>query len=95
MKANVDRWLAQLGGAPLSLEDIESLPRVPVLGKLAVLVRAEGDYTGMRGDKIPDAVLLGTICELDSELVFVKMLGPKAEVEPRADEFVAFCRALR
>jgi carboxymethylenebutenolidase len=95
VKANVDRWRAQLGGGPIGEDEIGELPRVPVLGKLALLVRAEGEYTGMRGEKIADALLLGAVCELEGELLFVKMLGPKAAVEPRAEEFVLFCRALR
>jgi hypothetical protein len=79
----------------LSDDEVEELPRVPMLGTLAVTMRAEGDYTGMRGDTIQDAVLLGAVCELDGETLFVKMLGPDDEVDPRAGEFLAFCQGLR
>jgi hypothetical protein len=95
VKANLDRWRAQLGGAPLGDEELAALPRVAMLGRLAPMIRIEGDYRGMRGDTIPGAVMLGAVCELEGETLFVKLLGPQAEVDARADELVAFCQGLR
>jgi hypothetical protein len=95
MVPNLNRWRSQMGAEPLTSEGIESLPRLPMLGRMAFSMRVEGSFQGMSGPEVPDAVLLGAICELDNEAVFVKLIGPRDQVEAAEGSFAAFCRGLR
>ena len=95
LRPNLDRWRRQMGLAPLSDEELASLPRIPMFGKMAVMIRAEGSYTSMAGDSFPEAVMLGAVCALEDETVFVKLIGPRAEVLEQEEAFVPFCRSLR
>lgn len=95
LEANVQRWCQQMGADPLAADEIELLPRIPMLGQLAPTVRIDGRYTSMSGDTIESAALLGTVCVRDDEVIFVKMIGPSGEVDSEAARFAGFCRALR
>lgn len=92
---NLNRWRQQMGEDSLDDDELEALPRVPMLGRMAITIRVAGSYTGMSGESYPDALLLGAICELDGETVFVKMIGPRNEVEAAEASFAPFCRGLR
>lgn len=94
-RANADRWRAQMGLAPLDDASFAELPRVELLGGEGLLVEAAGAFRGMTGDEVPDALLLGAIGALQGRAVFVKMVGPRASVEPQREAFLAFCRSLR
>jgi len=94
-EANLNRWRTQLGAEPLTDEEIAALKRVPILGAEGVLLQVAGTYRGMSGKAIEDAMLLGALCALEDQSVFVKMVGPEAEVAPQAQTFEAFCRALQ
>lgn len=91
--ANVNRWRQQLGEGPLSEDEVEASPVTPMFGRLATLVRVEGNMD-VGGSKRP-SLLLGAIAPLDGETVFVKLTGPTADVEAAAGAFTAFCRSLR
>ncbi|MEM9801386.1 MAG: dienelactone hydrolase family protein [Planctomycetota bacterium] len=93
--ANVNRWRAQMGASDLSEDDLDDLPRVPMLGRLVPTVRIEGNYTGMGGQQVEDALMLGAIAILDREAVFAKVIGPRSSVEEQSEAFAAFCRGLR
>ena len=95
VEANLNRWREQLGENPLDESEIDALPRIPILGRLAVVMRAEGKFQPMSGDAIDDAALLGAICELEDETLFVKLVGPQEVVEAEERNFAAFCRGLR
>jgi hypothetical protein len=92
--ANANRWRGQVGAPPLDDAGIAALPRVTVLGRDAPIVEAAGLYTDMRGAAHPGSALLGTLCPLDDLTVFVKMVGPEAEVRAERARFLAFCGSL-
>jgi hypothetical protein len=93
--ANINRWRHQMGvQEPLSAEQIAELPKVNVLGAPSPLVEVAGQFTGMSGEKIADAKLLGVVCEKPDQSVFVKMTGPAATVDAQKDNFVAFVESL-
>ncbi len=94
--ANVDRWRTQMGLAPLSPEEHAELETLRVLDREAVLVEIDaGQFQGMSGDVVESAALLGLICELDGQTLFVKMTGPSREVLPERERFLSFCSSLR
>jgi hypothetical protein len=49
----------------------------------------------MSGENVPDALFLGVICLLEDDALFVRLIGPRAEVEAHREEFKALCRSLR
>ena len=92
---NVNRWRRQMGHEdPLGPEAVAGLHTITVLGTPAPLVEVAGRFTGA-GEPQPGYMLLGTICELDTETVFVKMIGPEATILAERDSFVSFCESLR
>ena len=95
LAANLNRWRREVGQPPLSPEHVQALPTIDVLGRPAPLLEAEGTYSGMSGAPQPDAMLLGVVCQLDTHTLFVKMVGPKADVQSERERFLAFCRSLR
>jgi hypothetical protein len=92
---NVQRWRGQMGAQALSAAEIEALPKVEAFGAEAVWVEVPGRYRGMSGEDVPDALFLGVICLLEHDAVFVRLIGPRAEVEARREEFKALCRSMR
>jgi len=92
VEANANRWREQMGQPALDLEAVAALPTIPVLGKEAALVEV---YTSSTGGDQDGRGLLGVICELDDQVVFVKMVGPQTTVQAEKDRFVAFCGSLK
>jgi len=94
---NVNRWRGQMGveGDPLNAEAIGKLPKIPMLGKEVPLVEVPGTYQGMSGETKTGYMLLGSICELGDESVFVKMIGPESVVRAEHEKFIAFCGSLK
>ncbi|MBL8766497.1 MAG: hypothetical protein JNL94_03975 [Planctomycetes bacterium] len=93
--ANLNRWQRELGKEPLAAEAIDALPQMPILGRSSSTIEIHGRYQGMSGPAIDDAMMLGAICELGPWTLFVKMVGPKAEMETQRTAFQAFCASLR
>ena len=93
--ANLSRWSGQMGQAALSGEDIAGLPKILVLGQRVPLLSVDGDYRGMGGTARVDSTLLGTVVSSGGKTYFVKMVGPREEVEKQRDAFIAFCESLR
>ena len=91
---NLNRWLGQLGLPPLSEETLRNLPPLDVLGAPAPLLEAVGTYTGMGGDSSPGTALLGIASVAAGQGVFIKMIGPEAEVATEKENFIAFCESL-
>lgn len=92
--ANINRWQQQMGQEPLSADEINNLTPVTVLGQSSPLVSITGDYTNMQGELVSDYTMLGTVCLLDDQTLFVKMTGPAAEATAQHDNFVKFCESL-
>jgi hypothetical protein len=95
LAANINRWRQQMAQPELTAAEIAALPAIPMLGTQGRLVRIQGHFTGMDGASRSDAMMLGAVCELPSQSVFVKMVGPAAEVAAEEARFAAFCRSLR
>lgn len=94
-KANINRWLAQLGQPGLDDEGFAELRRIPMLGGEGIMVQASGGrFTGQAGEAVRSAMLLGVVLERPSESVFVKMTGPADVVQKHVESFVAFCESL-
>jgi hypothetical protein len=91
--ANINRWCTQLGAPPLTEADVARLQRVPMAGTEGVLVRLErGAQPGVVEAK---ELLEGVICMLDGRALFVKLAGPRAEVEAQHAALLAFCRSMK
>jgi hypothetical protein len=93
--ANINRWRNQLGQPELKPEEIAALPKIEVLGKQCPLVEVSGNYTDMSGKAHPDSSLLGAVCVLENQSLFIKMTGPAAVVGKEKDHFTAFCKSLK
>ncbi len=92
--ANINRWRGQLGLSPLSDDDLAGLERRPMLDAEGVVVDLAGDFKGMSGSSVEGAGLLGLLCLLPDSMVFVKMTGPREEVDAQRERFFDFCGSL-
>jgi hypothetical protein len=93
--SNVNRWRGQMGATPLTDADVAGLARAKVFGQDCPLMEAPGNYTDMGGAQHAGFLMVGTICSLGDQSVFVKMVGPEAEVRAERERFVAFLASLR
>jgi len=93
--SNIQRWVGQLGLTPPSVAEVEAMPTVNVMGVQSPLLEATGEYSGMgAADPVPDTTLFGIVCLLEDRAVFVKMLGPSAQVSAERDRFTAFVASM-
>jgi hypothetical protein len=83
--ANVNRWRGQLEASPIAESDLVGLPKIPMLGREAVLVECSG-----KGQQ-----LVGAACQGNDRSVFVKMSGPPSLVQEQRAAFLAFCASLQ
>jgi hypothetical protein len=95
LEANINRWYSQMGQPELSSAQITALPAIPMLGQQGRFVRIRGHFTGMDGAPHANSMLLGALCLLPAQSVFVKMVGPEADVTAEEAHFKAFCKSLR
>ena len=95
LAANINRWRQQMGQPPMSVVAIGALEKIEVLGKESTFVQIDGSYQDMAGNSSADAMMLGVMCVLEEQVLFVKLTGPKAEVLGEVDNFVAFSKTLR
>ena len=93
--ANINRWRSQMGQAALTTAEFEQLPTVDMLGGIGTLVEVAGSFTGMGGEQIEEAALLGVVCPLPGRAVFVKLIGPAEVVTSAREDFVAFCESIQ
>ena len=92
---NIQRWVEQLGLTPPTAAEVAALPKVEVMGVPSPLLEATGEYTGMGASgAIPDTTMYGIVCLLPERAVFVKMLGPSAEVLAERERFTAFVASM-
>lgn len=95
LEANVNRWRKQMGLAEATAEEISSLPRREVLGRDAVFVQLDGDYTAVgAAEPKKDQRMLGVIVIVDGGGLFVKLIGPRGLVEENTARFDALCESL-
>jgi hypothetical protein len=94
--ANINRWRRQMGLPGYDKAQLEALASRPMLGTDAVVTAFEGTFSGM-GDA-PDRKgyrLQGVILKFQGQMLFVKMVGPRQQVETQAAAFEQFCDSLR
>ena len=80
---------------PPSAAEVAALPKVRVLGVDSPLLEATGEYSGMgAGAPVQDTTLFGIVCILEDRAIFVKMLGPSAQVLAERERFAAFVASM-
>jgi hypothetical protein len=93
---NVNRWLGQFGATKLNAEALEKLTKIPIAGTSGVWVEADGEYaSGMGAEPKPGFALAGVVTSLGDEILTVKMVGPKKEVDAAKSQLEAFAKTLR
>lgn len=93
---NVNRWRQQMGLPAAPEQEVKQLPKRPLFGREAFLITLDGDFTAM-GAAAPrkDYRMIGVILPIADVSVFVKMVGPRADVMENEAKFQAFCDSLR
>ena len=92
---NINRWRRQFGLDPITVLEVNSLPRVLALGAELALVEVKGTYgPGMGKASRPDYGLLGVIGATGNGVITIKMVGPIAMMEAERERFLTFCRGL-
>jgi hypothetical protein len=92
---NINRWRGEMQKPPLSAQDVDRLPRIPVLGEQAPLLEEGGSYQGMGGPKLEKGMLFGVVCPLADVTLFIKMVGGSEDMRAAKNDFVKFCKSLR
>ena len=88
-------WYGEIGQDPPDAAAFEASPTLSMLGGDARLIDLTGRHKGMSGPETPDARMLVAVVEGDDGVVFVKCVGPRAEVDAQEAAFTAFCKSLR
>ncbi len=93
---NTNRWLKQFGASPLDQAALEKLPTTSLAGSAGVFVTAAGDYeSGMGSPPKPGFGLAGVVASVGGQILTVKMVGPKAEVEAAKPVLETYIKSLR
>ncbi|MES2439265.1 MAG: hypothetical protein V4584_09360 [Verrucomicrobiota bacterium] len=93
---NANRWLKQFGGNPLDQAAFAKLPAFSLAGSSGVWVTAEGEYeSGMGAPAKPGFALAGVVASVKGQILTVKMVGPKAEVEAAKPVLETYIRSVR
>jgi hypothetical protein len=93
---NVNRWFKQFGAEPVDAAALAKLPAAAIAGSTGVLVTAEGDYAGgMGAPPKPGFALAGVVASVNGQILTVKMVGPKAEVEAAQPVLESFAKSLK
>lgn len=88
IEPNLNRWRGQMELSPLSSDELARLATFDLLDSQATYMECTGTLpTGEAW------ALLGLICPLANETIFVKMTGPAASVIPEKEHFMAFVRS--
>lgn len=95
LTANINRWRTQMGQPPYTQEEIDKLPKKPFLRREAVYVDFGGNYKGVGAEQASkDYHLIGLLQEAPNFTLFVKMIGPEAEVAQNKEAFEKFCESI-
>lgn len=95
LKPTLDIWRGEMGLSPMSDAEYEQLPQMAFLGEDSVLLDLAGNFQSMSGKQIPDARLLVAARSDGGAIVFVKLVGPAADVAAQVDAFRQFCASVR
>jgi hypothetical protein len=95
LSMNINRWRGEVGLDPIDEAAIAALPTVTLLGDSCPLLEVSGDYQGMGGPKGDgDMTVLGVPLIRAAGSVFVKFVGPTAEIAAERERFLAFVASL-
>lgn len=94
LAANLTRWRGELGLDPVTQEDIDAMQLVEILGVQSPLLDVTGDYQGMASTGGGANRVLAVPLIRSGKSIFVKMVGPDAEVASQRDNFIAFVASL-
>lgn len=94
LTANVNRWYQQLMQPTPSDAEFGALPRLKVLGQEAVFAEVHGVDPSAAGGDEKRRMLLGVVCPLEDQTLFIKMIGQEDQVAAEVDHFKAFCQSL-
>ncbi len=90
---NANRWLGQFGLTPL--QSVQFLGETSMLGRLAYIVEADGQYVpGMGKPTQENYSLVGVIRPVGENIITLKMTGPKEEVAALREEFFRYLQSL-
>ena len=96
IEPNLNRWRGEMGQAPLSAEAIKREPTLSFGDSKGVFQELTGDFRGTGGAPAADATMYAFIGPRGPRMfVFVKMVGPRAEMGAQKERFVALCKSLR
>ena len=87
---NINRWRGEMQSRPLNAAGLEQLEKITVVGRQAYLLEIEGNYSGgVSGQPIDNAKMFAIVCPLgDGFSIFVKLVGPAAEIGGERDRFI-------
>ncbi len=92
--ANANRWLKELSLEPIGPEQLSALPTAQMLGGKAIIVEGTGPYSSMGSPPESDWGMIGLIRQLSDRSVFVKMVGPAANVAAARDSMMQLAASL-
>jgi len=93
---NINRWLGQFNATKLDPPGLDTLPAATIAGFTGKWVTAQGEYSSGMGD--PPRLgfaLAGIVASVDGQILTLKMVGPKAEVEAAKPILETFAKSLR
>lgn len=93
VEPNINRWRQQMAQPALTAEEINALRKIKIMGKDSPVVEITGEFSGMSGQATPGQKMLGVVCPLEQQTLFVKMVGPEAGVTAETGHFIAFCES--
>lgn len=92
---NTNRWLGQFGGKNLDDAGLAALPTATLAGASGKWVTAEGEYaSGMGAPAKPGFALAGIVALVDGQILTLKMVGPKSEVQAAKPVLETFAKSL-
>ena len=93
---NVNRWLGQFGATKLDASALEKLPSATIAGSTGKWVESAGDYAGGMGAPPKTGfALAGIVTSINGQILTLKMVGPKNEVEAAKPVLEIFAKSLR
>jgi hypothetical protein len=92
--ANANRWLAELNLDPIGPEQLSTLSTAQMLGGEAIIIDGTGPYSSMGSPPQSDWGMIGLIRQLGDRSVFVKMVGPAADVAAARESMMQLVSSL-
>jgi hypothetical protein len=93
---NANRWLKQFSTQAISEEELAKLPTVAIAGATGRWITAEGNYEpGMGAPPKDGFALAGVIASVGGQILTLKMVGPKSEVQAAKPVLESFSKSLR